>query len=97
MRIQPCSISGWSMETIVDESVWQVRGFKNHDRDCQWTFGGPRAFNEATDWFDLMRSSEEMQELWLLRKDGCEWMFVERIRLNAEGQWESLPFDAQVE
>ena len=43
-----------------------------------------------------------MWELWLLRlnvseQDKSEWVFVERIRRGADGQWGHIPFDAEPE
>lgn len=85
------------MGTIVDEPMWRVRGFRYDGDECLGTFRGARAFNEATDYFDQMKANAEMWELWLIRLDGNDWKFQERIRRNADGEWEQIPYGAPTE
>ena len=79
------------METIFDEPVWQVRGFKYDGDEQLETFRGPRAFNDATDCFARMKVNAAMWELWLVRLNGPEWDFREGIRRNSDGQWVNIP------
>ena len=85
------------MGTIVDESIWQVRGFKYNGDECLGTFRGPRAFNEATDYFELMKVNAAMWELWLVRQNVSDSEFRERIRRNTDGEWEQIPHGAPAE
>jgi hypothetical protein len=85
------------MGTIVDEAVWQVRGWKYNGDERLGTFRGPSAFNKATDCFDQMKANGELWELWLIRLDGNDWKFQERIRRNADGEWQQIPHDAPTE
>ena len=85
------------MGTIVDESMWQVRGFRYNGDECLRTFRGPRAFNEATDNFDQMMANAEMWELWLVTLNVSDWEFLQRIRRKTDGEWEQIPFGAPTE
>jgi hypothetical protein len=55
-------------------------------------FSGERAFDEAEEFFQLMKNDSINIELDYLRYDGREWHFVtEPIRRNKQGQWEPIP------
>jgi hypothetical protein len=85
------------METIFDEPVWQVRGFKYDGDEQLETFRGPRAFNDATDCFARMKVNAAMWELWLVRQNVSDSEFRERIRRNTDSEWEQISYGAPTE
>jgi hypothetical protein len=44
-----------------------------------------------------MKANAAMWELWLIKLDVNDWKFQERIRRNADGEWEQIPFGAPTE
>ena len=73
-------------------SIYSVHVYEDKENHYNRTFEGDRAFSEANDVFENMKSDPTARELWLVRWDGSEWKFVTKpIKRNAMGEWEANP------
>jgi hypothetical protein len=54
------------------------------------TFEGDRALSNANEYFESLKQILEAHEVWMTRRDGDTWMFVEKIQRDAAGRWRSV-------
>jgi hypothetical protein len=64
---------------------WWLVGEDNRD---YVTFGGDRAFSEASDFYEALRGRRDVRELWFTRMDGGNWVLVSPpMKRDKRGDW----------
>jgi len=54
------------------------------------TFEGDQAFSNANVYFECLKQVLAAHEVWMTRRDGDTWVFVEKIQRDEISGWRSL-------